>query len=123
MAMVADDNDTSDSSARQQMESISNNLLSVLEDLRVVVAPERALESKLVVGHPANKVERAISPLKPMIEAAGFSVSLVLPAKDEKHYHLHAQPLRQLVTNLVKNAVVHSGGDRIRVELTLSEDR
>ena len=99
MAMVADDNDTSDFSARQQMKSISNNLLSVLEDLRVVVAPERALESKLEVGHPANKVERAISPLKPMIEEAGFSVSLVLPAKDEKHFHLHAQPLRQLVTN------------------------
>ena len=74
MAMVADDNDTSDFSARQQMKSISNNLLSVLEDLRVVVAPERALESKLEVGHPANKVERAISPLKPLIEAAGFSV-------------------------------------------------
>ena len=121
MAMVADDSDTSDVSARQQMKSISNNLLSVLEDLRVVVAPERALESKLEVGHPANKVERAISPLRPMIEAAGFSVSLVFPAKDEKHYHLHAQPLRQLVTNLVKNAVVHSGGDKVRVELTLNE--
>ena len=77
MAMVADDNETSDFSARQQMKSISSNLLSVLEDLRVVVAPERALESKLEVGHPANKVERAISPLKPMIEEAGFSVSLV----------------------------------------------
>ena len=103
------------------MKSISNNLLSVLEDLRVVVAPERALESKLKVGHPANKVERAISPLKPMIEEAEFSISLDLPEKGEKHYHLHAQPLRQLVTNLVKNAVVHSGGDRIQVELTLNE--
>ena len=121
MAMMAKDSDTSDSSARQHMESISNNLLSVLEDLRVVVAPERALESKLEVGHPTNKVERAISPLKPMIEESGFSISLVLPAKDEKHFHLHAQPLRQLVTNLVKNAVVHSGGDKVRVELTLNE--
>ena len=74
MAMVADDNDTSDFSARQQMKSISSNLLSVLEDLRVVVAPERALESKLEVGHPADKVERAASPLKPMIEEAGFSI-------------------------------------------------
>ena len=121
MAMVAKDSDTSDASARQHMDSISSNLLSVLEDLRVVVAPERALESKLEVGHPAKKVERAISPLKPMIEEAGFSLSLDLPAKGEKHYHLHAQPLRQLVTNLVKNAVVHSGGDRIQVELTLDE--
>ena len=122
MAMVAKDSDTSDASARQHMESISNNLLSVLEDLRVVVAPERALESKLEVGHPANKVERAISPLKPMIEEAGFSVSLAVPEKGEKHYHLHSQPLRQLVTNLVKNAVVHSGGDRVQVELILNED-
>ena len=121
MAMMAKDSDTSDSSARQHMESISNNLLSVLEDLRVVVAPERALESKLQVGHPANKVERAISPLKPMIEEAGFSVSLVLPERGDKHFHLHAQPLRQLVTNLVKNAVVHSGGDKVRVKLTLNE--
>ena len=121
MAMVAKDSDTSDASARQHMESISSNLLSVLEDLRVVVAPERALESKLEVGHPANKIERAISPLKLMIEEAGFSVSLVLPAKSEKYYHFHAQPLRQLVTNLVKNAVVHSGGDKVRVELTLNE--
>ena len=121
MAMVAKDSDTSDASARQHMESISSNLLSVLEDLRVVVAPERALESKLEVGHPANKVERAISPLKPMIEESGFSISLVLPVKGEKHHHLHAQPLRQLVTNLVKNAVVHSGGDTVRVELTLDE--
>ena len=62
MAMVADDNETSESALRQQVKSISNNLLSVLEDLRVVVAPERALESKLQVGHPTNKVERAIRP-------------------------------------------------------------
>ena len=103
------------------MESISSNLLSVLEDLRVVVAPERALESKLEVGHPASKVERAISPFKPMIEEAGFSASLDLPAEGEKHYHLHAQPLRQLVTNLVKNAVVHSGGNTVCVELALDE--
>ena len=121
MAMVAEDSETSDAVVRQQVKSISSNLLSVLEDLRVVVAPERALESKLEVGHPANKVERAISPLKSMIGEAGFSVSLDLPAKGEKHYHLHAQPLRQLATNLVKNAVVHSGGDRIQVELTLDE--
>ena len=65
MAMVAKDSATTDASARQHMESISSNLLSVLEDLRVVVAPERALESKLEVGHPATKVERAISPLNP----------------------------------------------------------
>ena len=121
MAMVAEDSETSDAVVRQQVKSISSNLLSVLEDLRVVVAPERALESKLEVGHSADKVERAISPLKPMIEEAGFSLSLDLPAKGEKHYHLHAQPLRQLVTNLVKNAVVHSGGDKVQVELTLDE--
>lgn len=47
ISMVGQDSDLDDKSAREQIVEISESLLSVLEDLRVVVAPERALETKI----------------------------------------------------------------------------
>ena len=36
-------------------------------------------------------------------------------------YEFHAQALRQILTNLVKNAAVHSGGTRITVRFNVEE--
>ena len=36
-------------------------------------------------------------------------------------YEFHAQALRQILTNLVKNAAVHSGGTRIAVRFNVEE--
>ena len=47
ISMVGRDADIDAVSAREEIVEISENLLAVLEDLRVVVAPERALEKKI----------------------------------------------------------------------------
>lgn len=100
---------------------ISGNLLHVLEDLRVVVSPERALAAKKAErDDPVRVVTRALSPLEGLVRDKGLTLQLLMPEKSPELFSFHTQALRQSVTNLVKNAAVHSGGSKIVVNLVIS---
>ncbi len=116
VSMIGRDADIDDSSAREQIVELSENLLSVLEDLRVVVAPERALEFKTeVICDPVVVIKRALTPLSQLMKQNAVQHRLSISKAEGVKFLLHAQPLRQAVTNLTKNATVHSGGDVVHV--------
>lgn len=119
ISMLLDDPDLSSNRKLENTREISKNLLNVLEDLRVVVAPERALEAKWQSDEPAKVVERAINPLQPVVRAQDMSLQYSIDGSGL--YEFHAQALRQILTNLVKNAAVHSGGTRISVRFNVEE--
>ena len=119
ISMLLDDPDLSSDRKLENTREISENLLNVLEDLRVVVAPERALEAKWQSENPAKVIERAIAPLQPVVRAQNMSLQCSIGALGL--YEFHAQALRQILTNLVKNAAVHSGGTRIAVRFNVEE--
>lgn len=119
ISMLLDDAELSSEYKLSSTREISQNLLNVLEDLRVVVAPDRALEAKWQTEEPARLIERAINPLKPLMQSQGFSLEFSVQASGQ--YEFHAQALRQILTNLVKNAAVHSDGARIAVRFFVEE--
>ena len=116
ISMIGRDLDIPAESARDQIVDISENLLSVLEDLRVVVAPERALELKTEeICDPVQIIKRALPSLSPLIKDNALEFRIDIPKPEGIHFSLHAQPLRQVATNLAKNAIVHSGGSTVLV--------
>ena len=119
ISMLLDDAELSSEHKLSSTREISKNLLNVLEDLRVVVAPDRALEAKWQIEEPARLIERAINPLKPLVQSQGFSLEFSVQASGQ--YEFHAQALRQILTNLVKNAAIHSKGSRIAVRFIIEE--
>ena len=92
--------------------STSEQLLAVLEDLRFVVAPERALEVAKNTVVPTRLIERALSPLMPLASDKGIALSIQLPDACES-FELHDQALRQVINNLINNAIKHSKGSKI----------
>ncbi|NRP60156.1 ATP-binding protein [Marinobacterium sp. xm-d-564] len=118
--MLTEDEQITDRERTQQIAEISESLLNVLEDMRVVISPERALESKSVAENPAKLVRRALNSLKAIVAERGLSLSTEAVERSSATYLLHAQSLRQIVTNLVKNAAIHSGGSRIDVGFEIS---
>lgn len=116
ISMIGRDRETSSQHARDQIVEISDSLLSVLEDLRIVVAPERALESKAREScDPVRMIRRALSPLAQLMDKYSIKLNINISKPEGEAFLLHAQPLRQVVTNLVKNAAVHSAGSAVTV--------
>jgi signal transduction histidine kinase/CheY-like chemotaxis protein len=117
--MVIKDEDLSAQEKVSTVEGINANLLSVLEDMRTVVAPERAKESREVYANPIEVLRRAASPLTPLLGEKGVKFELQLPGDTQTRYFFSDQALRQLVTNLVKNAAIHSEGSMVRASFVL----
>ena len=95
--------------------STSEQLLAVLEDLRFVVAPERALEVAKNTAVPTNLIERAVGPLMPLASDKGIALTISVPEQTEA-FEMHDQALRQVINNLVNNAIKHSRGSQISVQ-------
>ena len=63
ISMLAKDTASPKALLLDQIHDVSEGLLTVLEDLRVVIAPDRAAEYKPVSKSPTDIIERAIRPL------------------------------------------------------------
>ena len=121
ISMLAKDTVSPKALLLDQIHDVSEGLLTVLEDLRVVIAPDRAAEYKPVSKSPKDIIERAIRPLSPLAHRQG--VSLVYGSDlDDSCYQVYEQLLRQSVTNLVKNAIVHSKGTQIQVSFAINSE-
>jgi CheY-like chemotaxis protein/anti-sigma regulatory factor (Ser/Thr protein kinase) len=79
-----------------------------------------ALEAKPIAENPTGVVHRALNSLQGIVADRGVSLSVEGVQAGSTSYQLHAQSLRQVVTNLVKNAAIHSGGARISVGFEIS---
>ena len=116
ISMLAADASLTQDDKIDQIRDISDNLLHVLEDLRVVVAPERALLAKKELSDPVRILKRALSPLQQLVKERGLTLVLDVSIPEGRSFSFSSQQLRQCVTNLVKNAVIHSGGTHIYLQ-------
>lgn len=124
MQMIMQDASTSDSEKLNLLEDINTHLLDVLEDMRGVVSPERAKQAAVVVSNPVSLVQRALTPLSELVSKNHIKLHSSYADRLDIDFRYRAQALRQIVTNLVKNAAIHSEGANIWVELSLvTEDK
>lgn len=120
IVMLVDDEDLEENQKLRLIKDTSVHLLSVLEDLRIVVAPERIKELIQVDENPAELVRRAVGPLQTYARENQKNLKLLLPQTEIGTFSFSAQAVRQLATNLVKNAIVHSVGDSVWVRLDVA---
>ncbi len=103
----------------EDIRATASHLLSVLDDLRAVVEPDLIRTRATARAIPYEVVERSVTPLKDMINTRGMHISLESDARAGEYAIFDQRGLRQVVTNLVKNATIHSGASRIKVQVGL----
>lgn len=101
-----------------QMMNLSDHLVSVLDDLRQVVQPEQPGQCELKNENLFELVEQTVNSLAATLSSRHQRISLSTCGELPKFLLVDRKLIRQLVTNLVKNASVHSGASEISVQLT-----
>lgn len=116
--MMSDDMNLADIKphGRDIVESVTS-VLSILDDMRMVMDPEKTKRQTPVVDKPYAVVERSLRALRSVLENKGFELHFSGDAGSTKEARFQAQALRQIVTNLVKNAALHSKGTDVWIDL------
>lgn len=120
--MLMEDDELDDCAKVKEISGLTEGLLSILDDLRLVNDPERVTELRSKVEDPNAVIERALISVKSLVEKQGLKLHFE-PAPESIVMRLSSQALRQAVINLVKNAAVHSRGSNIYVSLSYAQSQ
>jgi PAS domain S-box-containing protein len=93
-----------------QIVQTHDSVMEILNDLRIVVQPDKAKEQNISIDSPAHAVERTLGSMREWLATQGFVSHLSYDVIATTSVELNAGALRQIITNLVKNAAIHSGG-------------
>ena len=115
MMLEADDNAIPEQLG--DIRSTSQHLLAVLDDLRTVVEPELIQEKKLSNTRPIEIIERSLTPLKAMLEKKQIHCSVKSNELAGHCFTIDQRGIRQVLTNLLKNAAVHGQGREIQIQV------
>ena len=115
--MMLEADDAAMTESLGDIRSTSQHLLAVLDDLRSVVEPELIQERALSNARPIEIIERSLTPLKAMLDNQQIRCSVKSNDMAGHQFNLDQRGVRQVLTNLVKNAVVHGQGSTIQVQV------
>ena len=118
MMLEADHNVIIDSIS--DIRSTSQHLLAVLDDLRSVVEPELVQERALSNARPIEIVERSLTPLKALLAKNEVCCSVKSNEVAGHPFNLDQRGIRQVLTNLIKNSIVHGQGSDIQVHVDVN---
>lgn len=117
MSMLIDDLPDATDQPRlfRQMREAADQLLSVLGDMRQTVNPEKNLPVKKVAYLPSELAESLRNTLDLTAQDHGITLDVVLGAGAGQARIGDVMRLRQALSNLMRNAVIHSGGSTVRL--------
>ncbi len=107
---------------RGLFEASVDQLLNVVDTLRTVSKPDEIVEHEYSSELVRELVSNQVSLLQTLAQDAGMKLVADYHSLFDKPVRLMAGPLKQLISNLIKNAILHSGGSEIRV-IAMSELR
>ena len=96
---------------------LADHLVDVLNDLRQVAQPDQIKIAELKPTNLFQLIERATGSLTAILKERNQRLSLSTHGTLSHSMLLDRQHIRQIVTNLVKNASVHSGASEIWVDI------
>lgn len=96
-----------------RIKAVSEQLLSVLADMRQAVRPDENLPVRLEPFMPKDLAETVRNTFLLMASAKGIEIDMVLSPEAGLLRVADRVRLMQALSNLVKNAIVHSGCQRI----------
>lgn len=93
------------------------HLLSVLDDLRAVARPDELVSRDWEPVRVEQELKALHRLLAVLGESSGVTVGMELNLCVGLIALLPLQSLRQMLINLTKNAIIHSGGDRVLIKV------
>jgi signal transduction histidine kinase/ActR/RegA family two-component response regulator len=105
----------------EKMTEISDHLVSVLEDLRFVIKPDQAKLADEKAVELFITIDKMAASLSVLLEQNGQAIKTLTEGQPPSVLSFNVQLVRQIVTNLVKNASIHSGASEIVLRLSASE--
>ena len=100
---------------RGQMREASSQLLNVLDDMRQAVNPEKNQPFSIAPYVPADVAERVRNTYQLMAKGKNIRISLELGPDASTPMMGDSNRLKQILGNLVRNAIIHSEGTEIRI--------
>lgn len=107
---------------RRQLRDATDQLLATLADMRQAVNPTQNLPIRRLPYAPAELAESIRNMLEPQARAAGMKLKIVLGPDAHRARLGDTARLRQAITNLVRNAIIHSKGTEIRISFHARAD-
>ena len=99
----------------------TDHLLNVLDDLQTILDPSEVKESSLRTLSPYTLTERVITSLRFLFKENNIRVHVTGDEHSAFDYAVPGQAVRQIITNLLKNAAIHSTGTEVRVKIWIDE--
>lgn len=106
----------------KQIHGLSNDLLTILDDVRMIATPDSVLQSKFEVLGAIQLVQRVYSTLEPLADS--YHVKLTSEVSDEAQaWLMQGSVVRRCIANLVKNSILHAGGTRVQLSQQVQSER
>lgn len=117
LSMIADELDDGKpwAEAGPRMRAVLDQLLSIMSDMRQAVLPEQNLPVRIEPMRPADVAISVVMAFRPMAEARGIVLRSDLAPEAELLRSSDRVRLNQTLSNLVKNAILHSQATEIRI--------
>lgn len=103
------------------LKSNSENLLSIMDDLRMVVRPSEVLLKDISLESPAKIIQQTISSMTNLANQSGVEIHLSFNELAHEESMINSSSLRQIVSNLTKNVFLHAEAKNVWVEVTVTE--
>ncbi|MEY4982198.1 MAG: hypothetical protein RIR62_464 [Pseudomonadota bacterium] len=103
----------------RQLREARDQLMSVLDDMRQTVNPEKNLPIRRVSYVPADLAEGIRNAMDLTARQNDIRIDLSLGARAGKPRTGDVVRVRQALTNLVRNAILHSGGRSVRISFAV----
>ncbi|MCF8484331.1 MAG: hybrid sensor histidine kinase/response regulator [Rhodobacteraceae bacterium] len=124
LSMVADELDDGKSWSEKgpQMRAVLDQLLAILTDMRQTVRPEQNLPVRIEAFRAQDLAESVRTAFHSMAQARGMSIELRMGAGAAALRCTDRVRLNQTLSNLVKNAIVHSQATEIVIRYEEASD-
>ncbi|MCU0815015.1 MAG: hybrid sensor histidine kinase/response regulator [Cypionkella sp.] len=117
LSMIADELDDGKpwTEAGPRMRAVLEQLLSIMTDMRQAVLPEQNLPVRIEPMRPEDVALTVCHAFRPMAEARGIVMRTDLAPEAQMMRLCDRVRLNQTLSNLVKNAILHSQATEIRI--------
>ncbi len=117
LSMLIDDLESGHNSKQLQgqMREAASQLLSVLDDMRQAVNPEKNQPLTITPYIPADIAERVRNTYQILAKGQDIRITLDLGPGASSQLMGDSNRLKQVLGNLVRNAIIHSRGSEIRI--------
>jgi len=95
--------------------SLIDQQLETLNDLSLIMNPDKVIPTLFVAMNMSDFLDEVQSSIQPLVDKQKFDMRIDKNPLCHKTYSLQYHPLRRVLLNLVKNALIHSEGSKVSI--------